>query len=198
MRFSRTPSPCGLVLDRLSPAPHSVTPTSGLWGFRSSLRVEKGQRRRSPDASPAGWPPPFLQHTPSPPRAPFVLLPLSRSGLGIIRSLQPAESLGGRAGGCSPPPSPRRGSPWRGHPGAEANQPPSPSVCHLPPVSLSPRAWIPGAGGGGGAADSAPPSWLLPRRLAASALALALGTPLSLTPAIPELREAAPTSLLEG
>lgn len=56
---------------------------------------------------------------------------------------------------------------------------PSPSVCHLPPVSLSPRASIPGAGGGGGAADSAPPSWLLPRRLAASALALAQAPPLS-------------------
>lgn len=48
-------------------------------------------------------------------------------------------------------------------------------MCHLPPVSLSPWASIPGAGGGGGAADSAPPPWRLPRRLSASALAL--GTP---------------------
>lgn len=45
--FSRHPSPCGLVQDRLSPPPppptrHPVSPTSGLWTFHSSVGVEKG------------------------------------------------------------------------------------------------------------------------------------------------------------
>lgn len=65
-------------------------------------------------------------------------------------------------------------------------------MCHLPPVSLSPRASIPGAGGGGGAADSAPPSWLFPRRLAASALALALGTPSQLPRQSPSFKRRLP------
>lgn len=49
--FSRTPSPCGLVRNTLSPAPHPVIPTSGLGGFRSSLKVEKRQHRGSPTAA---------------------------------------------------------------------------------------------------------------------------------------------------
>lgn len=96
------------------------------------------------------------------------------SQLVSICSLSALEGPSAQVGGWSLPPPPRRGSPRRGHPEPRPIAP-SPSVCHLPPVSLSPWASIPGAGGGGGAADSAPPSWRLPRRLSASALAL--GTP---------------------
>lgn len=165
--LSKSPGLCGWFLGGRAP-PHPVT---HLWPL-GLLQCPGGGKRAALRGS-LPVPPPFLQHTPSPPPpAPFVRPhpPLQAPGWADRKS--PARwGAGAGQRGLSPPPPPR-------HPGARPiPPPPAPSVCHLPPVSLSPWAPIPGAAGGGGAADSAPPSWLLPRRLAASALALALGTP---------------------
>lgn len=148
--------------------------------------------RPQPSAGPYGWKriAPWDSNHPLPRRPlfrpahafPTALLlsapSLSRRPAGLDRqSLAPAESLGGRARGRSPPPPSSRGSPRRGHPRTEANRPPPPAcaICRLSATRRGPRSQAPA--GVGGAADSAPPSWLLPRRLAAPALASALGTP---------------------
>lgn len=132
------------LVDRLSPAPHPVTPSSGLWALRSSQGWKKGSAAGLQPALRPGDPS-YPPATPSPPCS-FCPPPLSPgSRLGPIRSLQPPESLGGRAGGCSPPPPPRRGSPRRGHPGAEANRPPPPAcaICRLSASLRGPRSQAP-------------------------------------------------------
>lgn len=100
--FSSPPSSCGLVWDRLSLVLHPVTPTSSLWAFHSSLRMERG--------SVAGLPAPG--NPSSPPAHPFpteLLLstPLSPgSRLGVIRGLQPPREPGRASRGLFSAPSP--------------------------------------------------------------------------------------------
>ena len=152
------------LVDRLSPARGPPLPPAPLLLPlllpSGPSAVPQGGKRAAPRvSSQSSLPgdPSFPPAAPSPPRVPFVHpLPLPAPGWALSAVSSPPESPGGRAGGCSPPPPAKRGSPRRGHPGAAANRPPPPAcaICRL----------------------SAPPSWLLPRRLAASALAVALGT----------------------
>lgn len=160
-----------------------------------------------PSAVPGGWkkgsaaglqtPPADPSFPPAHPYPTALLLSgplLSGSRLGEIReSSAPQRARAGEPGAVLRPLPLGEAARGGGTPEPRPTAP-SPSVCHLPPVSLSPRASIPGAGGGGGAADSAPPSWLLPRRLAASALALALGTPSQLPPPSPSFERRLPPS----
>lgn len=146
MRLFRTPSlvdsfPCGWPVA----CPSACYPHLWPLGLPQFLRVEKGQRRGSPTSPPRSVTPPFLQQ-PLPRRAPFVH-PFFLQAPGWARSAvsSPPESLGGQAAGCSPPPPPRRGSPRRGHPGAEANRPPPPAcaICRLSASLRGPRSQAP-------------------------------------------------------
>lgn len=180
------------------PAPPSCSPC--LWPL-GLLQFPEGRRRAAPRVSNRRSPPggPLLSSSTALPLALLLSVPsLPAPDWAGSAASSPPESLGRRTGGCSPPPPPRRGSPRRGHPGAEANRPPPPAcaICRLSASLRGPRSQAPAGvgemllrpllpGSFPGASRPLPSLW-------------PSAPPRSLTPAIPELRQAAPTSLLEG
>lgn len=169
------------LVDRLSPAlpsppPRSCYPCLCPLDLLQFPRVEKGQRRGSPASPPCPVTPPFLQQ-PLPHRAFLLSTPsLSRLPAGHYpQSPAPQRAREGEPGAVLRPLPLREAARGGGTP---EPRPIAPLPQRVPSAACQPLSAgrDPRRRRGWGAAASAPPSWLLPRRLAASALAVALGT----------------------